>query len=435
MITATHEIAPEELMAYHDGELPADRAEEVSTHLNACQECRNLAESLDATSQSLAEWTLRPLPPTLQPSTTANALLKQAHDSDSYASLWQKLRAHKLSLTLGAMATLTVLAVFGITADRFSRPNYYMAQQRGLSVDKAQVALPPRAPEEYAWNSNGVVVQNRLGVDKLASSSRIGEPPATGGGGAGKAPTQSENAELATAQTPMIARTAELQIVATKFDAARAAVESTLFRHRGYAASLSVGDADNTARTLNASLRIPAPELTAALTELKAIGHVTSESQAGEEVTAAHADLVARLTNSRETETRLQDILRNRTGKVADVLEVEQEIARVRGEIEQMESDLKTLNHRVDFATINLIITEEYKAKVSDTAPGIATRFHNAAVAGFKNVSDSALGLVLWFTEYLPPIIFWLVVMLAPFAIFWRLRRRALAAATASPLA
>ncbi|HME11515.1 MAG TPA: DUF4349 domain-containing protein [Candidatus Acidoferrum sp.] len=232
----------------------------------------------------------------------------------------------------------------------------------------------------------------------------------------------------------MIARTAQLQVVVAKFDVARSAVESILTRHHGYAAALNVGDADNTARTLNASLRIPSHELPAALGELRTLGHVASESQAGEEVTAEHADLVARLKSSRETEARLQDILRTRTGKVSDVLEVEQEIARVRGEIEQMESDLKSLNHRVDFATITLSLSEEYKAKVSDSTPGIATRFHNAAVAGFKNVTDSAVDLALWFAEFLPPLVFWLVILVAPIAIFWRLRRRAIAAAVASPL-
>ena len=154
---------------------------------------------------------------------------------------------------------------------------------------------------------------------------------------------------------------------------------------------------------------------------------MTVESQAGEEVTAQHADLVARLKNSRETEVRLQDILRTSTGKVGDVLEVEQEIARVRGEIEQMESELKTLDHRVDFATITLAITEEYKAKVSDSTPGAATRFHNAAIAGYEAVANSALGVLLWFTEFLPPILSWLAILGVPAWWLWRRTQRAFA--------
>ncbi len=176
-------------------------------------------------------------------------------------------------------------------------------------------------------------------------------------------------AKAKSTDAPMIARTAELQIVVQQFDDARAALQSILARHQGYAAQLNVANMDNSARTLNASLRVPSQELSSALNELKSLGHVAHEAQSGEEVTAEHADLLARLKNSRETETRLQDILRNRTGKVSDVLEVEEEIARVRGEIEQMESERKTLDRRVDFATINVAITEEFKAKVGDSTP------------------------------------------------------------------
>jgi len=217
--------------------------------------------------------------------------------------------------------------------------------------------------------------------------------------------------------------------VVANFEAARPAVESMLARLHGYAASLNVSNADNTARALNASLRIPSQELPAALSELKALGHVQNESQAGAEVTAEHADLVARLKNSRETETRLQDILRNRTGKVSDVLGVEQEIARVRGEIEQMESELKSLNHRVDFATINLTITEEYKAKVSDSTPGFATRFHNAAVAGFETALASVVNLLLWLMETLPSLLLWIIILGGPAWWLWRRAHRALASA------
>ena len=131
------------------------------------------------------------------------------------------------------------------------------------------------------------------------------------------------------------------------FDAARASLDGVLARHNGYAAGLNVATPQGAARMLQASLRIPAPQTVAAVAELKALGRVENENQGGEEVTQKHADLVARLKNSRETEQRLQDVLRTRTGKVKDVLEVEEEIARVRGEIEQMEAKQQTLEHRV----------------------------------------------------------------------------------------
>src|SRR2546429_2056582 len=41
-------------------------------------------------------------------------------------------------------------------------------------------------------------------------------------------------------------------------------------------------------------------------------------SQAGEEVTRQHQDLTVRLKNSRNTEARLNDVLRQRDGKITD---------------------------------------------------------------------------------------------------------------------
>jgi hypothetical protein len=220
---------------------------------------------------------------------------------------------------------------------------------------------------------------------------------------------------------PMIARTVSLSILAKDFPSSREALDTILARHHGYAASLTANTQQNSARSVQASLRIPAGELTAAIAELKSLGQVQSETQGGEEVTQQHADLVARLKNSRETERRLQTILEQRTGKVSDVLAVEQEIARVRGEIEQMEAEQKSLEHRVSFASVELILAEEYKAQINSPSPAISTRIHNAMVAGYRDAVENVVGFVLFFAANGPTLLIWLAA-LAPIA--WIARRR-----------
>jgi hypothetical protein len=225
----------------------------------------------------------------------------------------------------------------------------------------------------------------------------------------------------------MIARTVSLSIVVKDFDASRAVLDAILSRHNGYAAGLNVVTPQGAARALQASLRIPAPQLTTVVAELKALGRVEAEAQNGEEVTQQHADLVARLKNSRETEQRLQAILLQRTGKISDVLSVEQEIARVRGEIEQMEAEQQTLEHRVEFATIDLKLAEEYKAQLSPPAPSVASQVRNASVNGFRNAFESLLALILFFAEAAPTLLLWLLLLSVPAWYFWRRYRRAFA--------
>jgi chromosome segregation ATPase len=223
----------------------------------------------------------------------------------------------------------------------------------------------------------------------------------------------------------MIARTVSLTIIVKDVPASRSALDAILNRHQGYAAQLTINTPENDARSFNASLRIPAPELAIALAEIRALGRVQSESQSGEEVSQQHADLVARLNNARETEQRLQAILQQRTGKVSEVLEVEEQISNTRGEIERMEAEQKALEHRVDFASLELQLTEEYKARLNPSSTSVGTRMHNALVAGVRNAGRSLLGIVLLFEEYGPVLLLWIVVLGTP---AWLLRRRYLRA-------
>jgi chromosome segregation ATPase len=222
----------------------------------------------------------------------------------------------------------------------------------------------------------------------------------------------------------MIARTVTLAIMVKDVTAARSSLDTLLTRYHGYSAQLTVSSQENAPRTLQGSLRIPAPALMAALGDLKTLGRVQNESQSGEEVTQQHTDLVARLQNSRETEVQLRGILQQRTGKVSDVLEVEQEIERVRGEIETMEAEQKALEHRVDFATIDIQLSEEYKAQLNAPADSASTRLHNAFVAGYRNATETLLGFLLFFEEFGPAILIWLTILAMPVFFTWRRYRK-----------
>jgi Putative zinc-finger len=56
MSTNRHPIEQEELMAYLDGELPADQAAEAMSHLERCPECQSLAADFRGVSQELMAW-------------------------------------------------------------------------------------------------------------------------------------------------------------------------------------------------------------------------------------------------------------------------------------------------------------------------------------------------------------------------------------------
>jgi hypothetical protein len=226
--------------------------------------------------------------------------------------------------------------------------------------------------------------------------------------------------EQAKPSGPMIVRTAQLSLVAKDFAKARAGAEEILKRHGGYVGQLNVNAPVNAARTLTAVFRVPSPHLDAALSELKALGRVTSESQNGEEVTQQYVDLEARLANARHTEQRLSDLLRDRTGRLSDVLEFEKEIDRVRGEIEDMEAQRKLLAKQVNYATLNATLIEEYGAMLQLTPPSTSTRVRNAAVDGYEALAGGIVSVLLFLLSAGPSLLVWGAIIFFAGRLIWK---------------
>ncbi len=189
-------------------------------------------------------------------------------------------------------------------------------------------------------------------------SSRLGgaelEPPAYGGSStaAGKPPEFVRPPAAQPKVTPSIARVASLRLTTRDFDAARSAVERIAVEMDGWFGNVSVSKS-GPGRSLTAALHVPAARLDAALAALKSLGTVLGESLTGEDVTEQIVDVDARLSNARNTEKRLLDLLQRRTGALEDVLAVEREMARVREEIERFDAQRKNLERRVTYATLN----------------------------------------------------------------------------------
>ena len=433
MSTTPHSFAPEEIMAHLDGELPHARTQSAAAHLESCADCRTLLQDFQQTKYNVTMWQVASLPAATETrieSAAAKVSAPSAATSPDFFRLRSRWsRRHWIGgLAATAASAFLVLSFFSFSKLKPASAPVDFARAHSVRESKAPTAAPQSV-------GDGISLTQQMTAD-LADNALHSYAPASGlilekaqsdlATNRLSFPERGRNSVAGRARTePMIARTVSLSLIAKDFDSAHASLDAIVARHNGYSANLAVNTPQNAARSLQASLRIPAPQLAGALLEIKALGRAEAENQNGEEVTQQHADLVARLKNSRETEQRLQAILTQRTGKISDVLEVEQEIARVRGEIEQMEAEQQNLEHRVDFATIDLKLSEEYKAKLDSPAPAISTQIHNAAVNGYRNVADTLLSIVLCFAEYGPVLFFWLLLLSIPAGFVWRRWRHA----------
>lgn len=446
-------IAHEDLMAYLDGELAPDRAAETAAHLEQCPQCRQLAADLRDVSEMLTAWQVetgqveRGLPQQIAAKLDDNAQQKPVHSVLKVGGFSFPVRR---AIAWGGAAAAVVLLVFAISrpsplgtrpGSKESAALSRLQQPATIIKDGGSDIYQPQGGHSDGKPAGDVVGTRLTSTDNLdgklssitdgplvpAAPSRERGTGALGKleAGEGVAPQdvadEKKPSNIPAANSgPMIIRTAELQITTETFDKTRAAVEEILKRHQGYVGELTVSTPTGSARSLTGTLRVPANQLEAALADLKGLGRTENESQGGQEVTAQYVDLEARLANSKHTEQRLTEMLRDRTGKLSDVLAVEMEISRVRGQIEQMEAERKTMKNQVDLATITITVNEAYKAELKAVPPSTGVQFRNAAVEGYRSLVDGIIAVLLWLLSAGPTLLLWAAILFFPAKMAWK---------------
>lgn len=102
------------------------------------------------------------------------------------------------------------------------------------------------------------------------------------------------------------------------------------------------------------TLRIPAAAFDEAVADLKALAvEVLEEQTRAEDVTEAYTDLNIRLRNLEAAEEQFR-VLFERAERVQDILEIQDRLQRVRGEIERLRGQLNVLEDRVALATVRV---------------------------------------------------------------------------------
>lgn len=130
--------------------------------------------------------------------------------------------------------------------------------------------------------------------------------------------------------------------------------EEWLYRYDEYGAVVG----DGTALRGWITVRVPADTFEAFIDAASDLGTVKYQSEAADDVTQEHVDLTARLENLRAEEARLREFF-DAAENVTEMLAIEQELARVRGEIESLDAQVKYLERQAAMATVTIELTED----------------------------------------------------------------------------
>lgn len=168
----------------------------------------------------------------------------------------------------------------------------------------------------------------------------------------------------------------------------------------GYIANSDLKSDDTTEATLQA--KIPAERLESFLTRLPEWGVVLSRTETGQDMTDQYFDSQARIRNLKREEERLLDIVKG-AAELKDLLELERELSRVRGEIEGLQGNMNLIDYQVSFSTVALKLVGP-KATILPTAPDfwdLSGTVGNAFL-GLKMVIRFALKVAIYMIAFLP---------------------------------
>lgn len=182
-----------------------------------------------------------------------------------------------------------------------------------------------------------------------------------------------------------------------------------VLKHGGFVASSDTDRRYQNNQSGRWVVRVPVNEYNDFLSGVSSLGFAESRSENAQDVTEEYVDVEARIKNKKQLETRILEMLAERSGKLADVLEIERELARVREEIERMEGRLRFLQDRTSLATININCREE-KEYVPPEPPTLMSRITASWTESLTTLRRTGEHLLIGLIAAAP----WLIVLAIP---------------------
>jgi hypothetical protein len=210
-----------------------------------------------------------------------------------------------------------------------------------------------------------------------------------------------------------IARQASLEMELADVDRGVARLTTMVESLGGFVASTdSLSDPKGTSRA-TVTAQVPPAEFSRALAGLDGVGRVTRRPVGGRDVSEEFVDLEARVRNFERHEAQLLSFM-GKAQKVQDLLSLESELARVRGEIEQATGRLRFLKARTDLATIHVaLVRAPFVAPPDGPFGRLVEQVKQAFADGWSMAFTAVLGVAVVAAQLSPLAIFalagWLI--------------------------
>ncbi len=360
------------------GELSDEEQRQLHTHLVDCVACRKTHQETKAMNKILEETLAQEKPdPAFEQRMLAsfrNRVPQRSGPLKLLADLMH-LRAVQISAVAAILLALVQVGRM-VTGENAITPRYREASATVQLAAPSWQTAPSRPAQAGTLAKSGELAAGRsqagLAVeapppssprarDKTESFAQAEQTIVTGSNipnAAEPAPKPAETPAPEVANRKLIRNaTVELEIVS--FDNAVQKITAFANEEHGYVATTDSQKQANGKLRGQVVVKVLPENLDRFLQKIRSLGELKNQTLGTEDVTKAYFDTDARLKNAHVMEQRLIDMLKTKTGKVSDLLQVEKELGRVREEIEKMQGELKYWDSQVQFATVTISLAEK----------------------------------------------------------------------------
>ena len=145
-------------------------------------------------------------------------------------------------------------------------------------------------------------------------------------------------------------------------------------------------------RRASVTVRLPEAAFDGFLLEVEKLGKVVTRQTYTSDVTRQYIDLEARISNLQRQEQRLLSIL-EQAKTVKEILDIERELERIRGQLESLTGEFRYLRDQVEFATVNVYLTETPAASPVITGAGLRGVWRRGLLGLTASVNSLLAGL------------------------------------------
>ncbi|QEH38569.1 hypothetical protein OJF2_71730 [Aquisphaera giovannonii] len=232
-------------------------------------------------------------------------------------------------------------------------------------------------------------------------------------------------AAAAAAMSRKIIYDGEIDLIVKDVDPIARQINAMVQEARGYIAEQSTTGSPGSVRSMRWKLRVPVERFDSLVEKLAGLGELEKNTRTSQDVTEQFYDVESRIKNKKAEEKSLTKILDERTGKLEEILKIETELSRVRGEIEVFEGRLRMLDNLSSLATLTVSIRE--REKFEPPPPAVAdfsTQVSRTWESSIKGMIDLGKWIILGAVAWAIWIPFYIVgAIVAWMIIRWAFRR------------